>query len=421
MHRWLIAAAYCLVSCSSGALGLAILAAVESESTNFSSFWHNLEVSGYSIKVQSYEAAAATLKQGGDGIEHLIIFGSAAKSLPVELSPQRLSFLVNSGTNLLLALPPDSSEIWRDFAREFEVDIDDRGTQAIDHFAFDLDADDGSHTSLVLPLSDVPSPYLSPSTRNGPPIIFRGALHSTGRSPLLNPILSVPSTTYSAHVESQLEDLRSYGAHSTVVSAFQARNNARVTFVGSTDLFTDDSARLPVRTLHQTYSKSGNSAFLKDIARWTFGATGQRQVLSVEHKLASGELLNPQAYRVKDRVHYTLEVESTSESVPEDLQLEFTMLDPHLRIPLNNSVSELGKQRFEAEFTLPDRHGVFTIRVDHRRPGWSNLEASTVVSVTPPRHDEYERFIQGAAPYYGGALSVSIGALLFVFFWVLQS
>lgn len=173
-------------------------------------------------------------------------------ALPAELSPQRLSSLVNSGTNLLLALPPDSAETWRDFAREFEVDIDDRGTQAIDHFAFDLDADDGSHTSLVLPLTDVPSPFLSASTRNGPPLLFRGALHSTGRTPLLYPILSVPSTTYSAHLESQLEDLRSYGAHSTVASAFQARNNARITFVGSTDLFTDESGRLPVRTLHQT-------------------------------------------------------------------------------------------------------------------------------------------------------------------------
>lgn len=99
------------------------------------------------------------------------------------------------------------------------------------------------------------------------------------------------------------------------------------------------------------------------------------------------------------------------------------MLDPHLRIPLNQteSESESGKQRFEADFILPDRHGVFTVRVDHRRPGWSNLETSTVVSVTPPRHDEYERFIQGAAPYYGGALSVSMGAVLFIFFWVLQS
>jgi oligosaccharyltransferase complex subunit beta len=97
------------------------------------------------------------------------------------------------------------------------------------------------------------------------------------------------------------------------------------------------------------------------------------------------------------------------------------MLDPHLRIPLTARRLSETRQRFEAKVTLPDRHGVFTLRVDHRRPGWSSIETATVISITPPRHDEYERFIRGAAPYYGGALSVSVGLLAFVFFWVAQS
>ena len=99
------------------------------------------------------------------------------------------------------------------------------------------------------------------------------------------------------------------------------------------------------------------------------------------------------------------------------------MLDPHLRLPLSvlskpspsPSSSLLG-----ARFRAPDRHGVFTLRVDYRRPGWTYLDEKLVVSVTPPRHDEYDRFIVGAWPWYSGAFSVSAATLVFAVLWALQ-
>lgn len=92
------------------------------------------------------------------------------------------------------------------------------------------------------------------------------------------------------------------------------------------------------------------------------------------------------------------------------------MLDPHLRLPLAASPSGVLSARFRA----PDRHGVFTLRVDYRRPGWTFLDEKLVVSVTPPRHDEYDRFITGAWPYYAGAFSVSAATLVFAVLWALQ-
>ncbi|GAA5969579.1 hypothetical protein JCM3765_003440 [Sporobolomyces pararoseus] len=390
--------------------------------TALSSILAALDNNGYLIDVRTYETAGAILRQQDQSVEHLIIFGSSSKVIPAELSPQRLSSLVNSGTNILLALSPNSSETWRDWARELEIDMADRGTQAVDHFEYNLDSDDGSHTSLVLPLNDVPHPFVSASTRSGPPIIYEGALHSTGRSPLLSPILSPPSTTFSAQSDSQLEDLRFYGTRSAAVSGFQARNNARITVVGSLQVFSDRAADSAIKLHHTTYPKSGNSAFVSDLTRWTFSSTGQRRVVSVQHGVSGRELSNPQTYRVNDELHYVLDVEiSPEDEAPKDLQLEFTMLDPHLRIPLVSRQLSKTLQRYEATFTVPDRHGVFTLRVDHRRSGWSTVESATVISVTPPRHDEYERFIRGAAPYYGGALSVSIGLVAFVVFWIVQS
>lgn len=98
------------------------------------------------------------------------------------------------------------------------------------------------------------------------------------------------------------------------------------------------------------------------------------------------------------------------------------MLDPHLRLPLSaaGASPSTTATRFSARFKAPDRHGVFTLKVDYRRSGWSFIDEKTVISITPPRHDEYERFITGAIPYYGGALSVSVATLAFIVVWLLQ-
>lgn len=100
------------------------------------------------------------------------------------------------------------------------------------------------------------------------------------------------------------------------------------------------------------------------------------------------------------------------------------MLDPYLRMPLiaDQAASQAGANatRFTSRFKVPDKHGVFTFKVDYRRPGWSYLSEQVVLSITPPRHDEFPRFIGGASPYYLSALSVTVATLLFMTMWLVQ-
>lgn len=99
-------------------------------------------------------------------------------------------------------------------------------------------------------------------------------------------------------------------------------------------------------------------------------------------------------------------------------QLEYFMLDPYLRIPLSPSpVSALNSTLFTTLFKSPTAHGVFTLKIDHRRAGYSNLEEKMVINVTPLRHDEFERFFVGGLPYYLGAGSVLGAFVLFVVGW----
>jgi oligosaccharyltransferase complex subunit beta len=131
--------------------------------------------------------------------------------------------------------------------------------------------------------------------------------------------------------------------------------------------------------------------------------------------------LDPQVYDIDIS---TFSGEEWTPYTANDVQLEFTMLDPHLRLPLavtpRTSNSTVTSNRFSTQFRTPDKHGVFTLKVDYRRPGWSYLQEKSIVSITPPRHDEYDRFIKGALPYYASAFSVAGSVLIFVVMWLLQ-
>ena len=50
-----------------------------------------------------------------------------------------------------------------------------------------------------------------------------------------------------------------------------------------------------------------------------------------------------------------------------DMQLEFTMLDPHIRTALPPKEGKKGV--YEVSFRVPDRHGVFKFVVDYKRKG----------------------------------------------------
>eukprot|EP00639_Heterosigma_akashiwo_P029114 CAMPEP_0194688364 /NCGR_PEP_ID=MMETSP0295-20121207/16880_1 /TAXON_ID=39354 /ORGANISM="Heterosigma akashiwo, Strain CCMP2393" /LENGTH=131 /DNA_ID=CAMNT_0039577017 /DNA_START=3 /DNA_END=399 /DNA_ORIENTATION=+ len=64
-----------------------------------------------------------------------------------------------------------------------------------------------------------------------------------------------------------------------------------------------------------------------------------------------------------------------------------------------------GQGGYSTTLKTPDVYGVFKFHVLYRRPGLSVINFDTQVSVRPFKHDEYERFIPAAFPYYAGAFS----------------
>jgi len=165
----------------------------------------------------------------------------------------------------------------------------------------------------------------------------------------------------------------------------------------------------------QKYIKSGNENFCKQIARWTFQERGTLRVKNVHHHKI-GETEAPSMYTIKDDIEYSIEIEEWKGKkwIPftaDDVQLEFIRLDPHVRTTLKSN----GNGKFSCEFKIPDVYGIFTFKVEYSRKGYGYLNQISRVDVRPFRHNQYERFLVAAYPYYASALSMMAG--LFIFSW----
>lgn len=84
-------------------------------------------------------------------------------------------------------------------------------------------------------------------------------------------------------------------------------------------------------------------------------------------------LTRDQEYHITLAQHVTTP-EGSSSWAPvtlDDLQLDFTMLDPHIRTALtaDTSASHPSARTYSAKFKAPDRHGVFKFVVEYWRPG----------------------------------------------------
>jgi len=166
----------------------------------------------------------------------------------------------------------------------------------------------------------------------------------------------------------------------------------------------------------KSHAKSGNEDLCVELSKWVFQERGRLRARELKHKLAKGGPFNPLQYRIKDEVTFSVILEEYKLSeqawVPftaDNVQLELVMIDPYIR----NTLKHDGKGTYTATFALPDVYGVFKFRINYHKKGYSNLELAQQVSVHPYRHNEFERFLPVAFPYYTSAFTVFAAFFIF--------
>lgn len=264
------------------------------------------------------------------------------------------------------------------------------------------------------------------------PVLFKGIGHSVNPDNILAvKVLKGNPTSYSADPDLPISDnTLSSGDKTLLVSAVQARNNARLLFAGSLDMFSNKFFSI---------AGVGNEEFLMAASQWVFGESGVLRFRNIVHHKSDGsppdvilhekerpdlpETLYPDpeitrnslVYRIKDEIVYSMIVEEMKDGkwqpfCADDMQMEFVMLDPYVR---KTMVCNKDTGKFVAQFTTPDKYGIFKFRVLYRRTGYSVIHAETQVSLRPFKHNEYERFISSAFPYYASAISANVAFVVF--------
>ncbi|KAF7309683.1 Dolichyl-diphosphooligosaccharide--protein glycosyltransferase subunit WBP1 [Mycena indigotica] len=393
----------------------------EAQKDEFSVFFDDLKAEGYSLSFRSPKAdKPALVEYDVPSFSHVVILAPESKHFAKDITPQSLVELVSGGTNLLIALSAKQTPL-SSLAAEFSLVLPPAGTPLLSFFPERTDP-----PSLI--------PISPPSTSNIlssdlAPVWFSGIPFALGSNPLLFPILPAPPESFAGDVNSGADALVDAaekngeglwaGSQVSVVAGFQAAGGARVTWIGGVDMLKDSLFQKPV----SKNVKSGNAKLTRDITAWTFQENLVLRIDRTEHHLVnSTESL--ESYTTNDNIVFTAYISHFNPksgdwkpySGIQDMQLEFTMLDPHLRIPLPFVPNTPGK--YSTTFRAPDRHGVFKFVVNYKRKGWTHLHSSTTVAVVPPRHDGYPRFLSAAWPFYIGAISTSVGFFLFSAAWL---
>ncbi|CAE6533971.1 unnamed protein product [Rhizoctonia solani] len=396
---------------------------------DYSTFFDGLKKRGYNLTFRAPKDVSPTIAEFDvPSFSHVILFAPNSKAFANDITPQNLVKLLTQGTNILFALSSKSTPL-SSLATEFGLSLPPPNTPLISHFP----SRPTPHTTLPISLAQA-HPLVTP---NLPPILFSGISFALNDNPQVFSVVRAPAESFTADSEddvnaetvAEMADRGGEGLWAgnsmSVVAGFQVAGGARATWVGGVSVFSDEFAKAEVAP----GKTSGNAQFSQDLASWTFQESLVYRIDSSSHRLASTPAHKatapPTQYTVKNDIVYEFHVSKyngqTGEWVPdsgiEDLQLDFTMLDPHVRVDLPAVKAEPGVYR--VEFRAPDRHGVFKFIVDWRRQGYTYLQSSTTVSVVPPRHDGYPRFLSAAWPYYASAISTSVGFIVFCALWLL--
>ncbi|KAJ7767436.1 oligosaccharyl transferase beta subunit [Mycena maculata] len=402
--------------------GDSVLVVVEEvHQKDFTIFFDGLKEQGYELTFRApKDETPVIVEHDVPAFSHVIIFASESKNFARDITPQSLVELMSGGTNLLIALSQKQTPL-SSLASEFSLILPPPGTPLVSFFPERKDP------PSVIPI-DAPASSLILSPKLAP-IWFSGVPHALGSNPFLIPILNAPAESFAADSDGAADALVDAtekggeglwaGSQLSVATGFQAIGGARATWVGGVDLFSDKFAKKEV----SKGVKSGNTQFARDVAAWTFQESRVLRIDSTTHHLVNTTTPLEQ-YTTNDNIVYTAEISvynpQTSTWEPysgiTDLQLEFTMLDPHIRTALPAVPGQPGK--YSVTFRAPDRHGVFKFVINYKRKGWTHLHSSTTVALVPPRHDGYPRFLSAAWPYYAGAISTSVGFFLFSAAWL---
>lgn len=387
-------------------------------------FFGKLTAQGFDLVFKSADDSSLELFRYGNRIyDNLILMCPSVEDFGGTIKVPIITDFIDNGGNVFVAADSSIGDPLRELAAECGVEYDEERTAVIDHHNVDV-SDKGSHTKIVVDSNNLIKADIIVGKVDAP-LLFKGVgMVVDSENPLVLPILKGTATCYTYFPDEKIDSYpHGVGTNTMLITALQARNNARVVFSGSLDFFSDEYFKSSVQRSGygaKKHDKSGNEDLASALAMWVFQQRGVLRTGAVTHHKV-GESEAPAAYTILDQVHYGIVVEEMgtdgewSAYESDDVQMEFVRIDPFVRTKL---ALDKPASTYQVDFKLPDVYGVFQFKINYARLGYTFLNSATQVSVRPLQHTQYERFIASAYPYYASAFSMMFGLLLFSLFFL---
>lgn len=357
---------------------------------------------GHNVDIKSADDSSLKLAKYGEFLyDNILLLCPQVDVFRSSVGAKDIIEFIDSGRNILLAGSNAPGSIANELANE--VGFEFKETSAKREYA-NTKLNDIYH--IIGDKSKYPSTTFS----------FSGAQMKMLRNELSLEILS-----NNAPVDDIRPSSTSKFNTNVLIGVVQARNNARVVVSGSADFFTDKAFEA---------SKSANSYLSNELLRWLLKEKSLLRYSQVSHKKLN---IDPapstdiamqthfEGYTIMDDLEYSIKVEIFDSGVwvpytGDDVQFEFVRIDPFVR----QTMQRRSDGTYVANFKVPDVYGVYKMEVDYKKEGLTYLFSSTQVSVRPLRHNEYERFIYSAYPYYLSAFLMMAYLYVFSFVYLYQ-
>lgn len=204
---------------------------------------------GYILTFKLADDANLQLSKYGEYLyQHLIIFAPSVEEFGGALSVETITDFIDGGGNVLVAGSSQSGDALHELASECGFEIDEEGSAVIDHLNYDV-SDNGYHTKIVAdPANLIDAPAIVGS-KNINSLLYQGTgLIADTENPLILRLLTASSSAYSYNPQNSIKEYpHAVGKNTLLITALQARNNARVVFSGSLYFFSDEAFTSPIQ------------------------------------------------------------------------------------------------------------------------------------------------------------------------------
>ncbi|KAL7068372.1 putative dolichyl-diphosphooligosaccharide--protein glycotransferase [Cryptosporidium serpentis] len=414
----------------------------------FFDFFKELRYKGHNITFQSL-----TTKSGPQDIKldlygkmkyhNIIIFDliepEHKSTFSMSLLKHLLNFVDNGNNILVFTDTSDKSNsiiptsMMRRFAKECaEIEFHPSNSYLVDIVGNQLN--EYNQNCISSPNCLDSKAIFSSDTCNGKEITYCGIgfVIKSYLTPLSFPLLKATDTTMAFLTNSATRSnkllgnlLYSSGNNEIgLVVSMQARNGARVTFSGDGYLCSNDRYMI----------NGNNKPFCNDIASWTFQKRGLIKLSNIQsHKIEDVSNSRPISryddrkdadveYTVGDFINFSAEfyhnINDKWEPYPyNDIQLELTMLNPYIRTGLQHkNDGDISHTIFHTNIKVPEVFGIYKFVINHKRIGYNYILYESLVTIRSFRHDQNQRLLISAYPFYTSFL---LTLTLFIFFVII--